>query len=166
LKPMVFFLFLLALVPELLAAQHEIPDRLRQLLQNTPPLAVDRIELTVDPTVKLEGISAVTADQQGNIYVIHRPSSGDPIIVLDRQGKLIRSWGDGMFKIPHGRTTIGNMKPTRHNPQLAGSRLRNMRLDHSLGGSSDSGLDARRTASPHRGARESFSLDIPSHRMT
>ena len=97
-----FYLFLLALVPEILAAQHEIPDHLRQLLQNAPPLAVDRIELTVDPTVKLEGISALTADQQGNIYVIHRPSSGDPIVVLDRQGRLIRSWGGGMFKIPHG----------------------------------------------------------------
>jgi hypothetical protein len=52
------------------------------------------------------------------------------------------------------------MKPRRQNPQLAESRSRNMRLAHSVG------LDAMRTASPHRGARESFSLDIPSHRMS
>ena len=52
------------------------------------------------------------------------------------------------------------MKPRRQNPQLAESRSRNMRLAHSVG------LDAMRTASPHRGARESFSLDIPSHRIS
>jgi hypothetical protein len=67
---------------------------------------------------------------------------------------------------PRASSHHRNMKPRRYNPQLAGSRSRNMRLAHSLGGSSDSGLDARRTASPHWGARESFSLDIPSHRMS
>jgi len=66
---------------------------------------------------------------------------------------------------PRASSHHRNMKPRRYNPQLAGSRSRNMRLAHSLGGSSDSGLDARRTASPHWGARESFSLDIPSHRI-
>ena len=49
---------------------------------------------------------------------------------------------------------------------MAGSRSRNMRPADGLGGSSGSGLDAMRTASPHKGARESFSLDIPSHRMS
>ena len=53
-----------------------------------------------------------------------------------------------------------DMKPRRQTPQLAESRSRNMRLAHSVG------LDARRTASPHWGARESFSLDIPSHRTS
>jgi len=33
-------------------------------------------------------------------------------------------------------------------------------------GVSEIGLDARRTASPHRGVREGFSLDIPSHRTS
>jgi hypothetical protein len=39
-----------------------------------------------------------------------------------------------------------------------------MQLAHSIG-IAEIGLDARRTTSPHRGARESFSLDIPSHRI-
>jgi hypothetical protein len=50
----------------------------------------------------LEKISAVTTDKHGNIYIIHRPSHGDPIIVLDAQGTFIRSWGNGMFTMPHG----------------------------------------------------------------
>jgi DNA-binding beta-propeller fold protein YncE len=99
---MVFLLLLLAFAPAIAAAQQQSPDYLRELLQNAPPLAVDRFELNVDPALKLEGISAVTADQQGNIYVIHRPLNGDPIVVLDPRGKLIRSWGSKMFKIPHG----------------------------------------------------------------
>ena len=53
-----------------------------------------------------------------------------------------------------------DMKPRRYNPQPAESRSRNMQLAHSVG------LDARRTAFPYRGARESFSLDIPSHRIS
>ena len=50
--------------------------------------------------------SAITiaADKQGNIYVIHRPmdAGGDPIVVLDRNGTFLRSWGKGDYKIPHG----------------------------------------------------------------
>jgi hypothetical protein len=66
---------------------------------------------------------------------------------------------------PRASSHHRDMKPRRQNPQLAESRSRNMRLAHNLG-ISEIGLDASRTASPHRGARESFSLDIPSHRMS
>src|ERR1035441_4163405 len=95
---MVFLLLLLVFAPAIEVAQHENSDHLRELLQIAPPLAVERVDLAVDPNLKLEGISAVTADQQGNIYVIHRPSSGDPIVVLDPHGKHIQSWGSGLFR--------------------------------------------------------------------
>ena len=54
------------------------------------------------PPLPLERISAVTADAQGDIYVLHRPAHGNPVVVLDAKGNLLRSWGKGMFKIPHG----------------------------------------------------------------
>jgi hypothetical protein len=57
------------------------------------------------------------------------------------------------------------MKPRRYNLQLPASGSRNMQLAHSIG-IAEIGLDARRTTSPHWGARESFSLDIPSHRIS
>ena len=76
-------------------------DRLRDLIKTLPPLPVERVDVKV-PGVTFEGISAVTADQKGNVYVIHRPASGDPIVVLDAKGAFVRSWGKGMFKIPHG----------------------------------------------------------------
>jgi hypothetical protein len=77
-------------------------DSLRALVANVPLLDLERIEL--HPSVKLEGISSITADRAGNIYVIHRPTdpNADPVVVLDHDGKLVRSWGKGMYKIPHG----------------------------------------------------------------
>src|SRR5438093_6331817 len=83
-------------------AQHSDADRLRDLIQAVPQLPMDRFELTVHPPLPLEGISAVTADKQGNMYVLHRPANGNPVVVLDAKGNLLRSWGKGMFKIPHG----------------------------------------------------------------
>jgi DNA-binding beta-propeller fold protein YncE len=78
--------------------QKEASDGLRALTKVVPLLPMERIALK--PTVKLEGISALAADKQGNIYVIHRPTdpNGDPIVVLDAKGKLLRSWGKGMYK--------------------------------------------------------------------
>jgi hypothetical protein len=52
------------------------------------------------------------------------------------------------------------MKPRRYNLHLPASGSRNMQLAHSIG------LDASQTASPLEGERESFSLDILSHRIT
>jgi len=77
-------------------------DQLRALLRSVPQLPVERIDVKVNPPMMFEGISAVTADAHGNIYVIHRPANGDPIVVLDPKGNFIRSWGKDMFKIPHG----------------------------------------------------------------
>jgi DNA-binding beta-propeller fold protein YncE len=97
---------LIALAP-LVAAQRQPQssadsDSLRALVANVPLLDMERVEL--HPNVKLEGISSITADRAGNIYVIHRPTdpNADPVVVLDHDGKLVRSWGKGMYTIPHG----------------------------------------------------------------
>ena len=95
-------LVLLCLVAGPIAAQDADVDLFRDLLKDVAQLRVDRIELDVDPSVTLEGVSAVSADAQGNIHVLHRPSTGDPVVVLDPTGRFLRSWGAGMFNIPHG----------------------------------------------------------------
>lgn len=95
-------LVFLSLIGAALLAQHSDADPLRDLIKAVPQLPVDRFELKVHPPLSLERISAVTADKQGNLYVLHRPAHGNPIVVLDAQGNLLRSWGQGMFKIPHG----------------------------------------------------------------
>lgn len=77
-------------------------DALRALTRATPVLPLERVEL--HPSVKLEGISMVTADARGTIYLVHRPTdaNADPVVVLDPAGKVLRSWGKGDYKIPHG----------------------------------------------------------------
>ncbi len=47
-------------------------------------------------------VSAVAEDGQGDVYVAHRGPAGDPIVVFDREGRYLRSWGRDRFRLPHG----------------------------------------------------------------
>lgn len=85
-----------------LAEQIADSEHLRDLVEHVPQLPLDRIEVSVESSPVLEGISAIAADRQGNLYVLHRPETGDPVVVLDHAGRFLRSWGQGMFKTPHG----------------------------------------------------------------
>ncbi len=50
--------------------------------------------------IVLEAVSAVATDSKGDILVFHR--SEHPILRFDRTGKLLRSFGDGLFSSAHG----------------------------------------------------------------
>lgn len=93
---------LLGFVARPIGAQVADTDVFRKHLEDVPQLPMDRIELRVDPSVDLEMISAVTSDEDGNIYLVHRKRDADPVVVLDSTGRFLRSWGKGMFTIPHG----------------------------------------------------------------
>jgi hypothetical protein len=45
-------------------------------------------------------VAAVGVDPNDNVYVFNRGEH--PMVVFDRQGKFLRSWGEGVFKNPHG----------------------------------------------------------------
>lgn len=74
----------------------------RERLEQIPVLRTERVELELDVDPALGRVSAVTTDDQGNIYVFHRSAEGDPVTVLDPGGRFLRSWGEGLFSIPHG----------------------------------------------------------------
>jgi DNA-binding beta-propeller fold protein YncE len=44
--------------------------------------------------------TGVAVDARDNLYFFNR--SDHPVIVFDRQGNFLRSWGEGVFKRPHG----------------------------------------------------------------
>ena len=44
--------------------------------------------------------TSVAVDARDNVYVFNR--GGHPMIVFDRHGKFLRSWGEGIFTNPHG----------------------------------------------------------------
>jgi len=47
-------------------------------------------------------VSAAASDAKGEVYVFHRNTKIDPIIVFDNNGKYLRSWGKDLFDNPHG----------------------------------------------------------------
>ena len=63
------------------------------------------------PGVVWAAVTAVEPSPDGSIYVIHRcfenscaGRSEAPILKYDKNGKLLTSWGSGMFIFPHGAT--------------------------------------------------------------
>ncbi|MDE0301527.1 MAG: peptidyl-alpha-hydroxyglycine alpha-amidating lyase family protein [Candidatus Poribacteria bacterium] len=48
--------------------------------------------------------TAVAVDEKDNSYVFNRGTH--PMVVLDSEGNVLRTWGDGVFVTPHG-VTIG-----------------------------------------------------------
>ncbi|MBM3807702.1 MAG: hypothetical protein FJW22_05845 [Acidimicrobiia bacterium] len=63
------------------------------------------------PGVKWAAVTAVEPAPDGSIYVIHRCFANscanrkeDPILKFDASGRLLASWGAGMFIFPHGAT--------------------------------------------------------------
>ena len=50
--------------------------------------------------VTLGPVSAVATDAADRVYVAHRGSN--PILVFDRDGTFLRSWGHEAIQTPHG----------------------------------------------------------------
>jgi NHL repeat len=49
---------------------------------------------------RLGDVAGVGVDGSDCVYLFHR--GAHPLIVLDRSGRYLRSWGDGVFRRPHG----------------------------------------------------------------
>jgi hypothetical protein len=77
--------------------------RLRSLLRDSPRLPVEQVPLPVQVPggVVLGTVSSVGVGRDGVVYVLHRGDKADPIIVVNRDGHVLRSWGKGMFTVPH-----------------------------------------------------------------
>jgi DNA-binding beta-propeller fold protein YncE len=78
---------------------------LRAILERAPKLPFEQSAITV-VAPQQEGwalgmVSWVAADRYGLVYLLQRGDKADPVIVLDRTGKVVRSWGKGMYMTPH-----------------------------------------------------------------
>lgn len=54
---------------------------------------------------KMGRVSAAAVDSSGLVYVLHRGEKADPLLVFDQEGRYVRSWGRGLFRLPHGLRT-------------------------------------------------------------
>jgi sugar lactone lactonase YvrE len=104
-KRMLIAAIVLATAP-LIAQQH---DAVRNDLPQPYKTARDWGQLP--PGVVWAAVTAVEPSPDGSIYVIHRcfenscaGRSEAPILKYDKAGKLLASWGAGMFIFPHGAT--------------------------------------------------------------
>jgi hypothetical protein len=85
-------------------AQAKAAAALHARIEATPDLPFHAVALAAKPRSsdwESGGVSWVAVDDKGAIYEIQRGDKADPVLVLDRQGNVLRSWGKGNYKIPH-----------------------------------------------------------------
>ena len=51
--------------------------------------------------VTLGMVSWVSSAADGTVYLLQRGDQADPVIAVDRAGKMLRSWGKGLYVMPH-----------------------------------------------------------------
>ena len=86
------------------ASPEEQAARLRSRMQSAPHLPLNKTEFKIQAPgagFELGYPSSVTMDKTGLVYVLQRGEKADPVLVVDRGGRIVRSWGKGMYKIPH-----------------------------------------------------------------
>ena len=77
---------------------------LRAIVQRAARLSLKPTEIR--PTPPRDGwamgmVSWVAADRNGLIYILQRGDKADPVVVMNPDGKVVRSWGAGLFVMPH-----------------------------------------------------------------
>jgi hypothetical protein len=77
---------------------------LRAIVQRATRLPLDGSEIKPTPPRDrwaLGMVSWVAADRNGLIYLLQRGDKADPIVVMSRDGHVVRSWGAGLYVMPH-----------------------------------------------------------------
>src|SRR2546426_4570113 len=79
------------------AIQEPQASEFRALIEKAPKLPLNRTDLkaTTAPEWGTTMVSWVTSDRNGLIYLLQRSDKADPVIVMNRDGKIVRSWGKG-----------------------------------------------------------------------
>jgi sugar lactone lactonase YvrE len=78
--------------------------RLTALIRSAPKLPWAASPLAIQPPTagwNTDYISSVAASANGETYLIHRNLGEDAVVVIDSRGRVLRSWGKGLYTIPH-----------------------------------------------------------------
>lgn len=76
----------------------------RRKIDAAPKLPFSGSELGILPSApgfELGMVSWIALDGKGTIYFIQRGDKADPVIAADLRGHVLRSWGKGLYKLPH-----------------------------------------------------------------
>ncbi len=93
-----------AQAPSPQAVPEDQTAQLRTLLASVPKALIEETPIAVIPPRndwEIGMVSWVAAGRDGLTYLIQRNDKIDPVIALDRTGKVVRSWGRGVYRMPH-----------------------------------------------------------------
>ncbi len=85
-------------------AQERSAADLRARIEASPKLPFNGVHFAAKPPAigwESGAVSWVAVDGKGTIYELQRSDKADTVLVLDREGKVLRSWGKGDYEIPH-----------------------------------------------------------------
>ena len=80
------------------AALKEMLTPALKLPMSPAPIAV---KPPASPGWAMGMVSWVAASKEGLTYLLQRGDKADPVIAVDRDGTIVRSWGKGMYTMPH-----------------------------------------------------------------
>ena len=73
-------------------------------MESSPTLAGVATELVLVPPHdgwEIGRVSWTASDRNGLIYLLQRGDKAEPVVVVNREGKVVHSWGKGMYTLPH-----------------------------------------------------------------
>jgi sugar lactone lactonase YvrE len=111
----VFLVATSCLAPALIGQSPNLSDvAIARRVETSPSLPLVEKHLALHASRsdwEIGAVSGVAADRDGNLLVMQRGAKADPILVFDRRGNLLRSWGKGDFTLPHSLRidTLGNI---------------------------------------------------------
>ena len=79
-------------------------DELRAIVRKAPRLSLEPREIKPTPPRDrwaMGMVSWVASDRNGLIYMLQRGDKADPVVVMNGNGTVVRSWGTGLFVMPH-----------------------------------------------------------------
>lgn len=96
------------------SATEEQAAKLYELIKKSPKLKLKETSFKVQvpaPETVTEYISSAIANPDGTTHIFHRNPRLDPIMHLDARGRVLKSWGKGLFENPHSirRDPEGNI---------------------------------------------------------
>jgi DNA-binding beta-propeller fold protein YncE len=77
---------------------------LRALVQRAPKLTLTPREIAPRPPRTgwaMGMVSWLASDASGLVYMLQRGDTADPVVVVNRDGNVVRSWGAGLYVMPH-----------------------------------------------------------------
>jgi hypothetical protein len=90
--------------PAEIEARTQDADKLRSMIEASPKLSLEQTDLMIKlpEGQELGMVSWVARDPKtGVTWLLQRGDKADPVLAVDKEGRVLHSFGKGLYKIPH-----------------------------------------------------------------